>query len=421
MKLTIHRGTHQIGGSCVELSTAACRLVIDVGLPLDAIGEPTESQVRRLAVPGLFADGPRIEGILLSHAHGDHSGLIVRSRPEIPVWLSRGTSKMLMAGSLFARQADVPRERQRICRHGVAFKLGPFRIVPLNVDHSTFDSLAFLIEADGKRLLYSGDLRLHGRKGGMTRELIAAATAQALDVVVMEGTHLGKDRLGESALSEAEMENAAVSEARDLGGLVFAMFSPLNIDRLVTYLRVARKTNRTLVVDPYAAFVLHLVGGQAALPNPFDGESVRILAPGRFWSTAAGRALRTRFYDRIERCRISGADIARDPNRWMVLLRPWMLETLSGGIPAGSLCLYSYWRGYLETPALVSLRRRMEASGVKFEPLHASGHIYRADIERLLSKLRPKSVVPIHTAAPAEFTRIFPNCLTLQDGETLEL
>jgi hypothetical protein len=34
MRLTIHRGSHEIGGTCVELATGATRIVLDAGLPL---------------------------------------------------------------------------------------------------------------------------------------------------------------------------------------------------------------------------------------------------------------------------------------------------------------------------------------------------------------------------------------------------
>ena len=33
MHLTIHRGTHEIGGTCIELATAATHIVLDAGLP----------------------------------------------------------------------------------------------------------------------------------------------------------------------------------------------------------------------------------------------------------------------------------------------------------------------------------------------------------------------------------------------------
>lgn len=45
MKLTIHRGTKEIGGSCIEVTTASTRLVLDLGLPLvDAHREPFDSR-----------------------------------------------------------------------------------------------------------------------------------------------------------------------------------------------------------------------------------------------------------------------------------------------------------------------------------------------------------------------------------------
>ena len=34
MKLTIHRGSKEIGGSCVELQSGQSRILIDFGLPL---------------------------------------------------------------------------------------------------------------------------------------------------------------------------------------------------------------------------------------------------------------------------------------------------------------------------------------------------------------------------------------------------
>lgn len=51
MTITIHRGTHEIGGSCVEIRTRQAKILLDLGLPLDFDARPQEQQkqIRRLA------------------------------------------------------------------------------------------------------------------------------------------------------------------------------------------------------------------------------------------------------------------------------------------------------------------------------------------------------------------------------------
>ena len=43
MKLIIHRGTNEIGGSCVEFNNGRKRIIFDVGLPLNAIDEDKDN------------------------------------------------------------------------------------------------------------------------------------------------------------------------------------------------------------------------------------------------------------------------------------------------------------------------------------------------------------------------------------------
>lgn len=167
VEIIVYRGTHEIGGNCVELKTKATRIILDVGMPLvDENGESfdarsldgktvpeliTEGTIPK--VPGLFrdsVDGPPPAAILLSHAHCDHTGLLRYTRREIPVWLSPGTSDMMYVGFRFARQAGASLERQRQFTHGKPFTVGDFTITAHPVDHSAFDSVAFLVEAEGK-------------------------------------------------------------------------------------------------------------------------------------------------------------------------------------------------------------------------------------------------------------------------------
>ena len=58
MKLIIHRGTTEIGGSCVEFNNGCMRIVFDVGLPLYAIDEGLDISCYKPNISGLFGLRP---------------------------------------------------------------------------------------------------------------------------------------------------------------------------------------------------------------------------------------------------------------------------------------------------------------------------------------------------------------------------
>lgn len=429
VQLTVHRGTKEIGGSCIEISTATTRIVLDVGMPLvDAAREPFDQKsVRGKTVQELFAEGilPKVSGlfddnpapaaILLSHAHLDHTGLLEFSRKDIPVYASRGTSKMMMAGAIFSRQVGLPRERHREIKAGHPFQIGDFQITPFAVDHSAFDSLAFLVEAEGKRVLYSGDLRMHGRKPGMARELIAAATKQAINVLLMEGTHLGGQK--ERDITEKDLEELVVEHVKGAPGIVLANFSPMDVDRLVTFYRAARRTNRTFVADGYAAFIMHLVASQARIPRPVREAGIRV-----YYNKSFEQERFAFLHEKFQEDRISLEEILAEPSKHLMGFRPSMVDLdFVRQLPSGCRCLYSYWAGYLIRQDWIGLQEAVKAAGGDFIPAHASGHIYIADLIELVNAINARTVIPIHTFEPQEFQRHFDNVHLLSDGSPWEV
>jgi ribonuclease J len=134
-------------------------------------------------------------------------------------------------------------------RHRESFALGPFTITPFLNDHSAFDTYSMLIEADGRRLFYSADLQAHGRKAGIFEEFLRKPP-MGVDVVLMEGTNVRQEGDPKSGKTEQEVEKDLIQTFKAIPGIVLAMYSAQNIDRLVTIFRACIQSGRHLVLGP---------------------------------------------------------------------------------------------------------------------------------------------------------------------------
>ena len=256
----IHRGTQQIGGTCIELEADGARFLLDLGLPLDA---DDISDDLLPEVSGLRTEDPTLSAIVISHGHGDHWGLLPLCKPNVPLAMGAATARILSAASPFVPNFFVPNVSFELSDRK-SLQIGPFNITPYLVDHSAYDAYALLIEAAGRRLLYSGDIRSHGRKGALFERLVNNPP-QDIDTMLMEGSSLGRLDEHTQFPTEAEIE-ARLAENFKLPGFVMISASAQNIDRMVSIYRACKRTGRTLLLDIYAMEILRATGN-ANLPN----------------------------------------------------------------------------------------------------------------------------------------------------------
>ena len=137
MRACIRRGSQQIGGSCIELEQDGKRLILDLGLPLDAPENSAELVPAGLALDGSDAG---LLGILISHPHLDHYGLLAHVDPSIPIGLGSAARRVLAAAAPFLPGSWPIPSPGWSYESGKPFSIGPFTVTPFLVDHSAFDA-----------------------------------------------------------------------------------------------------------------------------------------------------------------------------------------------------------------------------------------------------------------------------------------
>jgi ribonuclease J len=316
---------------------------------------------------------------------------------------------MLKAGGIFCRQHELARDRERPFHLGRPERIGDFKVTALPVDHSIFGAVAFLIETEGGRVLYSGDLRLHGRRPELTRRMVEAATAAPLDLLLIEGTHLSR-RHDAVVTTENELEERIVGLIAGAPSLVLALLSPQHLDRLLGFYNAARQVGRIFVVDFYAAFVMHLLHTEAGVPDPATAPGIRIYFP-------EPRPTIPRVESRLIHRQITLADVLARPEQHVLLSRPTMIERdLQGSVPPQTRGIYSMWNGYLQRRDWQGAQSAISAAGGDFVSCHTSGHATVPDLVKLICDLNPRRIVPIHTERPEALKELVPNVEVAEDG-----
>jgi len=502
VKLTFYGGVREIGGNKILLEDDKGKLFLDFGYPystyrvfyeeylkprpgaglLDLLVmgllPPLEGIYRTdLATEQLWQQFRRAEhyrrlespdGVLLSHAHLDHSGHISLLREDIPVYATATTAFIAKAVqdsgiSSFDQQVCYFTPRVEECLQGwkqgayVASSSGDrqrrfclsdklqlreeaeqfwekatrqrrFASQPLDdiskcslnlrcfpLDHSIPGACAWGIETGSGWVIYSGDLRLHGRDGKLTESMIKEAAQLHPRALILEGTNVDKT----TNVSEREVyDNAfrAISTAR---GLVIADFPPRDVNRLLTFLQVARDTKRKLTILPRDAYLLKTMRLLKPEIPDVTGEDSLVI----YQETTAAKSPATWLRKIYEECAskiVLSSDVSANQGDFILCFSFWDLNELPSIRPrAGSLYVFSssephneeqemdFWRlhHWLERFQLRSFGLPVERNGEweiaeEEKGLHASGHACGPDLLRIAREIRPEVLIPVHSERP---------------------
>lgn len=410
MKLTIHRGTREIGGICIQIVSGNRSILIDAGSPL---GE-SRSDVDLAHLD--FTD------VFISHPHQDHFGLIESIPHDKTVHIGESARQLIAATRVFLGKPPLANTFSPL-RNREWVELEPnLRVMPYLMDHSCVDAFGLLVEADGKRIYYSGDFRAHGRRK-KAFDWFLADPPRGIDLLLMEGTMIGRDN--DAYPDEDAVKKGMLEVLHELGDRAcFLICSGQHIDRLCAAFSACIKAGRIFVTDIYTAYILRTVAGRfPSIPDINTAHNMKVLTKGftagfHYEKIVENRGYFGRFARDIFRqdTMIDITEIVAHPSRYFLKVSNFsdLLERLEHcGV------IYSMWSGYLQEPKYQGIRQHPK---VDFREIHTSGHAVREDLLRMASAVQAKRLIPVHTEHGDAYRDLFENSVVvLRDGETLEI
>lgn len=400
MKITIHRGANQIGGCITEIqSSKGNKILIDLGHNLPNGDDNADDVLDKQENLNAILKG--VSDIFYSHYHGDHIGFEAKIPATIKQHMGELAIKMvsvLKHHMIFAKDLkdDAEASLNALCKFEPykAFErvqYGDIFVTPLPVSHSAVDAYMFLIECDGCMVLHSGDFRDHGYYATQKLDAIKNYLAQNVDVLITEGTMLGRG--DKRVMSEQELQNEAVRKLK--GRYNFILCSSMDIDRIVSFSKAREIIDKRIriIADSYQVAQIKTV--KKELPYPYS----------ELFAYPYGRDMKHEF-PRMKR--YGFMMFVRDSPSFEKRIDEVIAET--GILPSEINFVYSQFEGYIKEdhkafrPRLCSFVHRYNWNLIK---LHTSGHASKEALRRLVEITNPQmAIIPIHKEKDSNFAEL---------------
>jgi len=415
MKIKIYRGTKEIGGTCVELTADNGKILwIDLGSPLS-----TQN-------PDISYRNNKVDALLISHPHQDHFGLMESVGEQIPVYIGQVSEDLIKATKRFLG-IDPPKCNFQRMTPWKEFKiLDTFTVYPYLVDHSSPEAFAFIIEADDKRVFYSGDFRSTGRKGFLFDDMVKNPP-ENIHLLLTEGTMI--ERINPEFIDEEAVERKITEIVATQQNSTFVVSSAQNIDRFCSVFNACRKGHKMLIIDVYMAFVLEQVKKKSKGLPAIDAYNILLYKP----KSQMDKISEEEFEDFVTRVNEKEAHngIFVKPEKFVYFLRCPNEKLIDKIRSKGTIDLiYSQWKGYLQeehkTYCTPIINRLKDQNDIQYTYAHTSGHAPIEEIIELAKAIKPERIVPIHTENPTKMKLEFEaagyaNVELWDDGKDYEL
>jgi ribonuclease J len=284
------------------------------------------------------------------------------------------------------------------------------------VDHSIYGAAAHAIRAQDGWIVYSGDIRMHGRNRSDTERFIEEAAKLRPKVLIIEGTRTSRIEDTEAgSLTEDEVAANCLTACENASGLIVADFGARNFERLEIFANIAEKIDRTLVVTSKDAYFLESMARADGI-NRLEGLGIFDANRG-----GAPTYLESKIRDDHPDQFISPEEVRDNQVGYILSFSIWDMPHLLDIKPQGGTYIYSGSGSFDEEAdfdfgRLDNWIRKLGMNAVGFEMvpveshrgrtvhvprfnggLHASGHASKEELIGMIERIRPEYLVPVHT------------------------
>ena len=409
-------GLGEIGLNLMVVEYAQSAIVIDAGV---MFAEERALGVGLLLPELRYLEAARlkIEAVILTHAHEDHLGALPYLLKRFPAQVY-GTEVTLAFARRTLLEDRVPGVDLRKLAPGVTLELGPFRVEPVRVTHSTPDSVALAIRTPAGLIVHSGDFKIDPAPvDGVNFDTgrFAQLGAEGVDLLLSDSTNVEREgRTGSESSIKPVLRDLL---ARTRGRFFLSAFSS-HLHRIRQLAEVAHEAGRYVVPlgrRMAESVRLGIETGQLSLPPGtfIERSEADFLEPSRLAFLTSGSqgeplsALAKLAVDTHPSVRVEQGDVVVLSSRFI----PGNERTIN------TLVNHLYKRG-------------AEVLYDAIAPVHVSGHASRGELAEMIRLVQPKYFVPIHGeyrhlarhfALAVETGMPERNCFLLEDGETLVL
>lgn len=396
MQITIQRPA-QIGGQITRIDTTTSSIIIDLGQDLP--GKNDEDLLDNDKAIAKLTQG--CSAILYTHYHGDHIGLFHHVPENIPQYIGSVAKQVVCKkyqqlcqlpdkeGTKVFKQALRTASKMNVFQAKQTLHFGDITVTPYFVSHSAYDAYMFLIEAEGKKILHTGDFRGHGYLSKGLETTLKHYVGQ-IDILIIEGTMLA--RPDEKVMTEADLYKEALKEMQT-HKYVFVHCSSTDLERLASFKNANSKMvpQRPLIADAFQKDILDLFSHSAGNSSPYFGFGKVFTYTENSYKLKEW--MLTNGFTMLVRATLKFHDYLNH-----------LLPNLS---PEKTLFIYSMWNGYItngrtQNTAYIELQKLF--SSCKIRHLHTSGHATSEVLRKVCDLTRPRlAIIPIHREATTDF------------------